>query len=47
MMSKKTKLWRKDKEDNRLESRYVNPVKYKPREAAWKLYKETGKKYKE
>jgi hypothetical protein len=27
-------------------TRYVSPVKFKPRELAWKLYKENGTRYK-
>ena len=45
-MSIKTKNKRYEKEQNRLDSKYVNMVKAKPREEAWREYKATGKKYK-
>lgn len=46
-MSKKTKAKRAEKEAKRLPSTYVSPVKDKPRERAWKAYKEHGIRYKE
>jgi len=45
-MSTKTKAKRAEKEKKRLESIYESPVKYKPREAAWKLYKTENIQYK-
>lgn len=47
IMSIKTKNKRYEKEQTRLDSKYVNMVKDKPRERAWREYRETGKKYKE
>ena len=44
-MSSWTKQKRAEKEAKRLPSRYVPPVKPKPRELLWLRYKKTGLKY--
>jgi len=44
-VSLKTKAKRAEKEAKRFPSRYVRPVKFKPRELLWSRYKKTGLKY--
>jgi len=44
-MSKKTKAKRAEKEAKRLASRYISPVKPKPREMLWVRYARTGLRY--
>lgn len=46
-MSKKTRQKRLNKEIKRTPATYVSPVKDKPRERAWKLYKTEGIRYKD